>query len=85
MCTLESLVHVYSVYRGLLGPVCSHVAITKPHTDVRDVKDVTPLHAACQVGGKELVQYLVEECKCDVGESVSVILFVHVHMSHSWL
>ena len=23
VCTLESLVHVYSVYRGLLGPVCS--------------------------------------------------------------
>ena len=48
---------------------------------MRDVDNVTPLHLACQFGGKEMVQYLVEEYRCDVGESVSVILFVHVRMS----
>ena len=64
------------------GQCVVHVAITKPHTDVRAVENVTPLHLACQAGSKEMVQYLVEECKCDVGESVSVILFVHVRMLH---
>ena len=67
------------------GQCVVHVAITKPYTDVRTVENVTPLHWACQGGSKEVVQYLVEECSCDVGESVSVILFVHVCMSHCTL
>ena len=40
------------------------------HTDVRD-KDKdnqTPLHYACEGGHVQLVKYLVEELKCDVGE-----------------
>ena len=37
-------------------------------TDVRDDYNRTPLHVACVVGSKDLVQYLVEELKMDVGE-----------------
>ena len=44
------------------------------HTDVRDVKKLTPIHKACINGNKELVQYLVEELKCDVGEFVGACL-----------
>ena len=36
-------------------------------TDVRDKDNKTPLHFACETGSKDLVQYLVEEAKCDVG------------------
>ena len=39
-------------------------------TDVRAQDDMTPLLCACMGGNKELVQYLVEEIKCDVGEFV---------------
>ena len=39
-------------------------------TDVRDGYNNTPLLSACMGGNKELVQYLVEEVKCDVGEFV---------------
>ena len=39
-------------------------------TDVRAQDDMTPLLSACMGGNKELVQYLVEEIKCDVGEFV---------------
>ncbi len=37
-------------------------------TDVRDNDDETPLHTACGGGSKDVVQYLVEELKMDVGE-----------------
>ena len=37
-------------------------------TDVRDNDNWTPLHWACAVGCKDVVQYLVEEEKMDVGE-----------------
>ena len=37
-------------------------------TDVRDNGDRTPLHSACLGGSKDMVQYLVEELKMDVGE-----------------
>ena len=50
------------------------------HTDVRSEYNVTPLHFACQGGLKETVQYLVEECKCDVGESVCVFVFIHAYI-----
>ncbi len=36
-------------------------------TDVRDNSNRTPLHYAC-MGSKDMVQYLVEEMKMDVGE-----------------
>ena len=39
------------------------------HSDVRNNENKTPLHLACSHGSKEVVQYLVEEVKCDVGES----------------
>ncbi len=38
-------------------------------TDVRDKDNRTPLHLACKGGSKDVVQYLVEELKIDVGES----------------
>ena len=37
-------------------------------TDVRDDDNMTPLHYACMGGSKDMVQYLVEEMKMDVGE-----------------
>ncbi len=37
-------------------------------TDVRDKNNMTPLHLACEGGSKDVVQYLVEELKMDVGE-----------------
>ncbi len=37
-------------------------------TDVRDEDNRTPLHWACWSGSKDVVQYLVEELKMDVGE-----------------
>ncbi len=37
-------------------------------TDVRDDYNKTPLHWACQGGSKDVVQYLVEELKMNVGE-----------------
>ena len=40
------------------------------HTDVRDEDNMTLLHVACLNGHKEVVQYLVEEVKCDVGECI---------------
>ena len=33
-----------------------------------DQFDKTPLQAACLMGHKEAVQYLIEDAKCDVGE-----------------
>ena len=37
-------------------------------TDVRDKDNMTPLHWACLGGSKDLIQYLVEEGKMDIGE-----------------
>ena len=34
---------------------------------MRDKDNKTPLHCACESESKDLVQYLVEEVKCDVG------------------
>ncbi len=52
-------------------------------TDVRDKYNKTPLHWACGWGHKHVVQYLVEEAKCYVGEiycalsrSLSILLFI---------
>ena len=44
--------------------------ITMQHTDVRDEQNMTPLHYACIGGHKDLVVYLIEVIKCDVGECV---------------
>ena len=40
------------------------------HKDMRDKANLTALHCACLDGRKELVQYFVEELKCDVGEII---------------
>ncbi len=37
-------------------------------TDVRGENNWTPLFFACEGGSKDMVQYLVEELKMDVGE-----------------
>ena len=37
-------------------------------TGVRDRNNWTLLHCACERGNKEVVQYLVENMKMDVGE-----------------
>ena len=37
---------------------------------MRDNYNNTILHVACSGGSLQVVQYLVEEVKCDVGESV---------------
>ena len=39
-------------------------------TDVRDKDNKTPLHWACEGGSIDVVQYLVEERKMDVGEII---------------
>ncbi len=41
---------------------------TQHTTDARDKNNKTPLHWACEGGNEDVVQYLVEEIKCDVGE-----------------
>ena len=49
-----------------------HVITTlrlSPHSDVGDMLNRTPLHNACAGGSIQVVKYLVEECKVDVGES----------------
>ncbi len=35
---------------------------------MRDEDNRTPLQWACRIGSKDVVQYLVEELKVDVGE-----------------
>ncbi len=45
-----------------------------PHTGVRGRANYTPLHNACIVGHKDIVQFLVEVCKCNIGESFTVSL-----------
>ena len=48
---------------------CHHYTeVISPHTDVRNKGDQTPLHLACVGGYIEVVQYLVEVLKVDVGE-----------------
>ena len=34
----------------------------------------TPLHHACAGGNKDIVQYLVEDIKCEVGEHMNVYI-----------
>ncbi len=45
-----------------------------PHTGVRDGDNWTPLHNACWNGYKDIVEWLVVMCKCDIGESFTVSL-----------
>ena len=45
-------------------------------SDVRDKHNSTPLHGACGCGQKEVVKYLVEELKCDVGEYYLILVSV---------
>ena len=49
---------------------CHHYSeVISPHTDVRDKLGRTPLHSACAGGSIQVVKYLVEVLKVDVGES----------------
>lgn len=40
------------------------------HAEARDNDGKTPLHHACDMGHVEIIQYLVENVKCDVGEPI---------------
>ncbi len=57
----------YTVYSHNNNYVVSIVELCST-TDVRGKDNWTPLHWACWKGSKDLVQYLVEELKMDVGE-----------------
>ena len=49
---------------------CHHYSeVISPHTDARDKTNQTPLHHACWEGSIQVVKYLVEVLKVDVGES----------------
>ena len=49
---------------------CHHYSeVISPHTDVRNKINQTPLHLACAGGSIQVVQYLVEVLKVDVGKS----------------
>ena len=55
------------VYNNISHLIIEYIDVS-PHTDVRDRRGLTPLHRACVGGNIQLVKYLVEELKCDVGE-----------------
>ena len=53
-----------------------------PYTDVRDRNADSLIHFACEGGHKEIVQYLVETLKCDVGKKVFVdTYYIHTNAS----
>ena len=57
------------VHRRLYLHLCGILLnLTSLSTDVRTTKNETILHKACVGGNKKLVQYLVKELKCDIGE-----------------
>ena len=43
---------------------------TFTHSEVRDKNNETPLHYACYYGHTEIVKFLVEEAKCNIGELI---------------
>ena len=54
-------------------------ALVKSGADVKRVDRCfkqTPLHLACEHGNKAIVQYLVEDIKCDVGEYMNAYIFL---------
>ena len=80
-CTDMILHHLGHLVLGSLSIIDKHAVVVEAlvhhlirfvvtlHTDVRDKYNRTPLHTSCLNGRKEIVQYLVEVVKCDVGES----------------
>ena len=57
-----------------------------PNTDVRDKDNQTPLHHACRGGSLEVVRYLVEDVKYDVGELIiSVICTKLFKTIYAWV
>ena len=49
---------------------CHHYSeVISRHTDVRNKWNQTPLHYACAGGSIQVVQYIVEVLKVDVGKS----------------
>ena len=55
------------VYNNISHLIIEYIEVS-PHTDVRDKWGQTPLHMPCGMGHIQLVKYLVEELKWDVGE-----------------
>ena len=57
-----------------------------PHTDVMDKNNQTPLHLACRGGSLEVVRYLVEDVKCDVGELIISVVCIGLFKTiHAWV
>lgn len=63
ICTLSVFLSV--LVWGLARTSHTYVCI---YTDSRDEDDEAPIHRACIDGDKDVVQYLIEEAKCDMGE-----------------
>ena len=54
----------------------------KSGADVKSVDRLykqTPLHHACASGNKDIVPYLVEDIKCEVGEYMNVYIINSLH------
>ncbi len=69
---LYRLVLFFRNFESIVYINISHLIIecvdVSPHTDVRSEGNWTLLHKACANGHIQLVKYLVEELKCDVGK-----------------
>ena len=63
ICTDSQSVHCYHTHAH------THTH-THAHTEVRDNDNETPLHIACLFGHTEVVKFLVEEAKCNIGELI---------------
>ena len=83
------IVNTKLIRRAELGVivVCSLESVYNPFlhyhlncADVRDKYNSTILHYACFGGHLPVVQYLAEEVKCDVGESVSAVYTIGYQM-----
>ena len=66
--SMALLLCLYSVFAHIFETEFMNSLSCTPHTDVRDKDNQTPLHIACNSGSIEVVRYLVEERKRDIGE-----------------
>ncbi len=57
-------VSLYALTHRVYFTIITHIT----HTEVRDKNNQTPLDTACLFGHTEVVKFLVEEAKCNIGE-----------------
>ena len=57
---------------------------TTYYTGVRGRYDGTPLQFACWGGTLEVVQYLAEELKCNVGESLAITTVIDIKYMNNY-